>query len=217
MAHLHHHNLLHLDLRPANVLISDNVPRLVDFGLAKWADAADVENWYGPHAAPELVEAGRAEHATDIYAMAMTLAHLLTAGSICHPHPTGRELIEASVDGDWPRLHELPDNIPKKLRGLIARATDYKTASRPQSAVIFKRELDKVTPATSFYPPDPQGELQSSDGVWCIRQRQGTNAWSVEVLRAGRRRNDLGWTGASSAAASKQVGRIVQQFADGRI
>ena len=41
--------------------------------------------WYGPHAAPELVETGEASAATDIFAMGMTLAHLLTGGTICRP------------------------------------------------------------------------------------------------------------------------------------
>lgn len=53
--HLHQHDLLHLDIRPANILISEGKPRLADFGLARWSDDADVEDWYGP---PRCARAG---------------------------------------------------------------------------------------------------------------------------------------------------------------
>ena len=114
--HLHQHELLHLDIRPANILMANDTPRLVDFGLARWMHDADVEDWYGPHAAPELVESGRAAPTSDIYAMAMTLAHILTAGSICRPFPVNAQLVQASADGDWPRLEELPAAASKSSR-----------------------------------------------------------------------------------------------------
>lgn len=140
LAHLHNHGLLHLDIQPANTLLSqDDVPLLADLGLAKWAHEAGVDEWYGPHAAPELVEFEAATVATDIYAMGMTIAHL-TGGAICRPFPVSAALVEASANHEWPRLAELGINIPKRLHDVIDRATDYDPSRRQASADELKRE-----------------------------------------------------------------------------
>ena len=60
--HVHRGGLLHLDIRPANVLVgSAGKPKLIDFGLARWTHGAAVEEWYWPHAAPEPVELGEGQ------------------------------------------------------------------------------------------------------------------------------------------------------------
>jgi len=142
LAHLHQHGLLHLDIQPANTLLSqDDVPLLADFGLAKWAHEAGVDEWYGPHAAPELVEFEATTVATDIYAMGVTMAHL-TGGAICRPFPVSAALVEASANHEWPRLAELGINIPSHLHDVIDRATDYDPSRRQASADEFKREGD---------------------------------------------------------------------------
>lgn len=214
LIHLHHHDLLHLDIRPANILLGDGVPRLVDFGLARWVDDAAVDDWYSPHAAPELIESGLAEPASDIYAMAMTLAHLLTGGTICRPFPTGSDLVQASADGDWPRLDELSQNVPARLRKVIDRATHYDAAARPQTVAEFKRLLDKATPAVSFQPPGPDGTLVSSDGVWTIATIKAGGRYRVEVRRRGRRRNPLGLDDATATGVRRHVDKLIRQFGE---
>jgi serine/threonine-protein kinase len=217
LAHLHHHDLLHLDIRPANILVAGGTPRLVDFGLARWADDAEVDDWYGPHAAPELVESGRATPATDIYAMAMSLAHLLTGGRICRPFPRGVDLLQASANGDWPRLDELGSNVPSRLRKLIEAATQYADAARPQTVDDFKRLLDRATPSVSFLPSEADGTLVSSDGTWSIAIVEKAGRYNVDVRRAGRRRNPLGVGSVTAAKARAHVKKLVRQFADGTL
>jgi eukaryotic-like serine/threonine-protein kinase len=212
--HLHQHQLLHLDIRPANILVSNGAPRLVDFGLARWMRDADVEDWYGPHAAPELVETGRAAPSSDIYAMAMTLAHLLTGGSICRPFPVNVDLVRASADGDWPRLAELPPNVPPRLRRLLDLATRYDVEERPPSVREFKRLLDKATPAVSFLAAKDGCTLISSDGVWSISTTSKSGRFGVDVRRNGRRQSALGVANKTAAEARKHVDKLVKKFAD---
>jgi eukaryotic-like serine/threonine-protein kinase len=217
LAHLHHHDLLHLDIRPANILIAGNVPRLVDFGLARWVTDAEVDDWYSPHAAPELVESGRATHATDIYAMAMSLAHLLTGGRICRPFPVGAELVQASADGDWPRLDDLDINVPPRVRKVIDAATQYDADARPQTVDDFKRLVERATPVVSFLPPAPDGTLVSSDGIWSVGTVEKAGRYGVEVRRSGRRRNALGADELAAAKARAHVKKLVSQFAAGDV
>lgn len=211
--HLHQHDLLHLDIRPANIMMADDMPRLADFGLARWMHDADVDDWYGPHAAPELVESGRATAAADIYAMAMTLAHVLTRGSICRPFPVNADLVQASADGVWPRLEELPVNVPARLRRTVDQATQYDVEARPQSVSEFKRFLDKATPAVSFLPPDEEGGLVSTDGVWSITTTSKSGCFDVDVRKNGRRRGTMCVVEPTAVKARKRVGRLVTQLA----
>lgn len=216
LEHLHQHDLLHLDIRPANILLADGKPRLADFGLARWSDDAKVEDWYGPHAAPELVESGRATAACDVFSMTMTLAHLLTGGTICRPFPVNSELVQASADGDWPRLQELGPHVPPRLRKLLEDATQYDYATRP-SVAEFKRALDRATPAVAFMPT-AGGTLESVGGEWSVSTSPtSTGRVRVDVRRNGRRRGPLGKDGLTDAQARRYVASLVRRFAKGEL
>ena len=183
MDYVHHRNLLHLDIRPANIPIgTDCRPRLIDFGLARWAHDPGIDELYYPHAAPELVEATQGMVGTDIYGMGMTLAHLLTGGAICRPFLTGIDLVEASVNGDWPRLDKLGPNVPQKLRKVIEQSVQYDPAKRQPTIEIFKKQLDKATPAVVFTVVD-DNTLASSADDWTISTVERKGAYDVEVRR----------------------------------
>jgi serine/threonine protein kinase len=214
LEHLHQHELLHLDIRPANILLSDaGEAMLVDFGLARWTHDAEVETWYGPHAAPELVESGEASAKTDIFAMGMTLSHLLTGGAICRPFPLQSALVEASSNGEWPRLGELGVNVPRRLKAVITQATEYDPEKRPQDVGEFKRALDRATPAISLLS-NPEGVLVSVDGDWTVEVVKRRDGSDVVVKRNGRRRNDLGAKELGNAVAKKHMQKLVNKFAD---
>jgi serine/threonine protein kinase len=185
---VHRSGLLHLDIRPANILIGgDGKPRLIDFGLARWTHDPNADEWYWPHAAPELVERSQGQVATDIYGMAMTLAHLLTAGAICRPFLSGIDLVDASANGEWPRLDELGVNVPKKLRSVIEAGVQYDPDKRPATIEAFKKLVDKATPAISFSLQD-DGSLASTAHGWTITMVRRNGSHDVEVRTADRTR-----------------------------
>jgi serine/threonine protein kinase len=211
--HVHRGGLLHLDIRPANVLIgSDGKPKLIDFGLARWTHDPAVAEWYWPHAAPELVEACEGRVATDIYGTAMTLAHLLTGGDICRPFLAGAALVEASANGDWPRLEKLGPNVPKKLQKVISQAVEYDPTARQATIQVFKRQLDGATPAVSF-AIQADGTLTSTTEGWVIRTVPVGKTYDVEVRKRGRRRNELGAPGLAAPKARGLVRNLVKGFA----
>jgi eukaryotic-like serine/threonine-protein kinase len=105
MSYVHERGVVHRDLKPANVLLTvDGVPKITDFGLAKWLDVPSGRTVTGiilgtpGYMAPEQ---GRGQTslvgpATDVYALGAILYEMLTGKPPFHassPQETVQQLL----------------------------------------------------------------------------------------------------------------------------
>lgn len=141
LEYLHSRNMMHLDVKPANVLLnSAGEAVLIDFGLAKQYDEkgmqtsttpVGISHGYAPLEQYTSNGVGSFSPATDIYSLGATLYKLLTR--LTPP--------DASFVHDE-GLPELPANISKPIREAIVTAMQPRKKDRPQSVAEFLELLD---------------------------------------------------------------------------
>lgn len=95
------HDLLHCDIKPGNILFNtDHEPKLVDFGLARKADAeqegAEFTRGTPYYVAPEKIKREPETFLSDMYSLGATLYHAIT-GHVPFDAPTVEEVVMAQV------------------------------------------------------------------------------------------------------------------------
>ncbi|MEI8289498.1 MAG: serine/threonine-protein kinase [Verrucomicrobiota bacterium] len=95
------HDLLHRDIKPGNILFdADHEPKLVDFGLARKADAEQETQdmvWGTPYyVAPEKIKRDPETFLSDMYSLGATLYQAIT-GYVPFDAPTPDEVVVAHV------------------------------------------------------------------------------------------------------------------------
>jgi len=139
----HDLGIWHRDIKPANILFTaTNDPFVADFGIAKLLDSAGAttENACTPnYAAPEAIE-GLHEPTSDVYALAATLAALITGQPPFSDHDGGVLHTMHRVRSESPP-DLTPYGCPMQLVELVIRSMHKSPAERPPSPNEFARLL----------------------------------------------------------------------------
>lgn len=107
--HLHRRGFLHLDLKPANMLLRDGVPVLIDLDSARRCDAASRPSRQlgtAPYMAPEQVLREPLTPAADIFGLGALLYELVT-GRWVYEH-----IYEKPTENGRPRQHPQAEGEP---------------------------------------------------------------------------------------------------------
>lgn len=135
----HAQGVVHLDLKPANMLIHpDGRLLLSDFGLAHLLEAGAVEGGtslqFGTpsYMAPEHID-GQPEAASDIYALGIILYQLLT-GQLPFQGSSPLAIIRKQATEAPPPLRRLRPELPVALEGVLGKALAKQPAARYQRA-----------------------------------------------------------------------------------
>jgi hypothetical protein len=133
---IHAAGVVHRDLKPSNVLLAPDGPRVIDFGIARAAEATALTRsgfrvGSPQFMAPEQVEGQPATPATDIFALGALAAYAVLGRA-----PFGDGGAEAVL---YRILHQNPDlaACPMPLRTLIERCLGKDVAHRPPAAEII--------------------------------------------------------------------------------
>jgi serine/threonine-protein kinase len=144
--HAHAATILHRDLRPANVLVSESgVVKVADFGTSRLLEKSHATTVIGspPYMAPEQFQ-GRAVLASDIYSVGVMLYQMLT-GTLPYfsPNPAQIERMVAQGRCTPPRLRN--QQIPREISDIVMKALATGVPDRYQRASELLEDLATAT------------------------------------------------------------------------
>ena len=153
LQHAHRHGVVHRDIKPENVLLSDGVPIVADFGVARAlaaagdsrATQAGMAIGTPAYMSPEqAMGEGDVDHRADLYSVGCVLFEMLT-GDVPYPGATAavvRQHLMAAV----PSARLVRANVPAAVDAVIMRALAKDREDRFSSAAEMSAALVSAPP-----------------------------------------------------------------------
>ncbi|MGA4881832.1 serine/threonine-protein kinase [Streptomyces lydicamycinicus] len=134
---IHGAGIVHRDLKPSNVLLAADGPRVIDFGIARAADATSLTSsgvtvGTPTFMAPEQAAGSTISPATDVFALGQVAAYA-AIGTPAFGEGTSHGVLYRIV-------HEEPDltGLPDELRELVTRCLSKEASDRPSVAEVIE-------------------------------------------------------------------------------
>jgi serine/threonine-protein kinase len=147
LAFAHHHGLVHRDVKPQNVLITqDGDAKVTDFGIARSLDVEHGVTQTGTvlgtsnYLSPEQARGQAVTPATDVYSLGVVLYEMLTA-EVPFPGDNFVAVAMKHINDEPPSLLEKRPDIPMRLVAAVDRALAKDPARRFASMDAFAAEL----------------------------------------------------------------------------
>jgi hypothetical protein len=171
----HRRGLVHRDVKPANVLISDEGDQehayLTDFGLVKLIESETsgvtaTGAFVGTldYLAPEQLD-GEADARSDVYALGGVLYNALT-GAPPYPQPTAAAKMWAQVNAPPPSVAAAAPDAPAEFDGVVMRAMAKRPADRyPSAGDLGRAALAAASPRQEAPDRDDEETVARDDAA----------------------------------------------------
>ncbi|MDA2810592.1 protein kinase [Nocardiopsis sp. RSe5-2] len=156
LAAVHAKELVHRDLKPGNVILAEDGPRLIDFGIARAMDATSFtqsRTLLGTPAfmSPEQARGEEIGPPSDVFSLGCVLFFAATGAG---PFGTGAPHAVA-----YRIVHEAPDlsGVSGRLAGLVRSCLDKRPGRRPSTndvleALASQAEAEEAPPGAHWVP-----------------------------------------------------------------
>jgi serine/threonine protein kinase len=150
LAAIHGAGLVHRDLKPSNVLLAEEGPRVIDFGISRAVEATSLTSTglvvgSPGFMSPEQAQGGVVGPPSDMFSLGAVLAFAATGEA-----PFGSGSTPALI---YRVVHGAPDlsQVPTRVRPLIERCMAKDPGERP-AADDFLAQIGPVQPVTGWLP-----------------------------------------------------------------
>jgi len=169
LAAIHAAGLVHRDLKPPNVLLAQDGPRVIDFGISRAAESTSVTRAGFVIGSPGFMSPEQAEGrdvgpASDVFSLGAVVTFAATGES-----PFGSGMTAALV---YRIVHASPrlDGVPEQIRPLIERCLAKDPGQRPAVSDLLD-SLAELAEAESSMPgwlPEPVVRAFPDTPAWAI-------------------------------------------------
>lgn len=148
----HDKGIVHRDLKASNIMLdSHGRPKIMDFGLAKLAQASVLTQSGSTvgtiaYMSPEQARGEEADHRSDLYSMGVLMYQMLT-GQLPFPYPHHLAVMYALINEDPKPLRDLNPEVPPALEQIVLTAMAKDPAKRFRDCAEMAArllELDEV-------------------------------------------------------------------------
>lgn len=154
LSYAHQHQMVHRDVKPANVMFIDDKRQhvvLTDFGIARLLGQSNmtVSNTFIGTPAYMSPEAGRGERVderADIYSLGIMFYEMLT-GRVPYDADTPFAVVLKHVNEPLPPLHQFNVKLPDSVERILLKALAKDPTDRFQTAADFKNALTNARKA----------------------------------------------------------------------
>jgi serine/threonine protein kinase len=202
--HIHSKRLIHFDVKPDNILLSDRGEALLsDFGLSRRmtdSGTAQQDKAYMKMVPPEATEA--MEHACtyDLYQLGLTLYRMCNGNAAFHQQfnryligeQFERERFLADVrNGAFPCRNTFLEHIPTRIKRVIKQCLEPDPTKRFQAAIEVANELAQIDDSLDWhYEVLQQGRKWTHKGsekqIELIIDNQGVASAKKTILSSNR-------------------------------
>ena len=157
LAYAHRHGVVHRDIKPDNVLLSEGTAVVTDFGIAKAISAARTDSGHATltqigtsigtpaYMAPEQAAGDPdVDHRADLYSLG-AMAYELITGQTMFAGRTPQRMLAAHMSEQPRAVQEFRADIPAPLAELVMSCLEKDPDHRPQGAADLARVLESIT------------------------------------------------------------------------
>ncbi len=154
LQHAHERGVVHRDVKPSNIVLGPDHPKLLDFGIAKITNVAmtNSERMVGTptHMAPEQLFGDEIDHRADIFQLGVLTYELFATGrpwegehpvrlawAVCYEEPAS---LSDHVQPDLRLPREVLDPLEQLVRSSLSREPD----DRPATAAEFRGRIQAL-------------------------------------------------------------------------
>jgi serine/threonine-protein kinase len=202
LAVAHRAGLVHRDVKPENVLISDDGEvKLADFGLVRAIAQAGITSTSvilgtAAYLSPEQVSSGNAGPRSDVYSVGI-LAYELLTGVTPFTGDNALAVAYQRMDNDVVPPSSVIDGVPPQFDELVLRATSRDPAGRYADAQEMVTELNTIAAELNlpaFRVPAPRHSAQHASAALFHSRGGDSRATEAQPVRNATRqftRDDL--------------------------